>query len=391
MFTRLFALATVITFPIGAHAATFTVTNTNAAGTGSLRQAILDANSNAGADLVAFNIAAGGLTILPTNALPMLTDPVTIDGSTQPGYVGVPLIEIVGTNAGANANGWLVASSNCVLRALAINAFRGDAIQITNGLNSRVEGCYLGVGRDGFTRRGNRDAGVRLAGVSYGNPTTGNNVIGGEPTAAHNLISANRYGIWLQDTTNNVILGNTIGTDATGAFDVGNTNMGIFFYNQADFNLVGGTNAGARNLISGNGEDQEQYTGDGIRLDSCNSNAVFGNFIGVNAAGTAAIPNGEHGVNIQYGAGNLIGGAGLGQSNLISGNLVHGVNLGGFGEATAARSYSGTPAPLPSGKHRVSWTATVPNIDGFTGEVLSGYNYLDARLRLQSARGKRDQ
>lgn len=48
-------------------------------------------------------------------------------------------------------------------------------------------------------------------------------------------------------------------------------------------------------------------------------------------------------------------------------------------------------APLPSGKHRVSWTATVPNIDGFTGEVLSGYNYLDARLRLQSARGKRDQ
>lgn len=48
-------------------------------------------------------------------------------------------------------------------------------------------------------------------------------------------------------------------------------------------------------------------------------------------------------------------------------------------------------APLPSGRHRVSWTATVQNIDGSTGEVLSGYTHLDARLRLQSSRGKHDQ
>ena len=48
-------------------------------------------------------------------------------------------------------------------------------------------------------------------------------------------------------------------------------------------------------------------------------------------------------------------------------------------------------APLPSGRHRVSWTATAQNIDGSTGEVLSGYTHLDARLRLQSSRGKHDQ
>ena len=73
--------------------ATFTVINTNAAGDGSLYQAILDANASVGADLIAFNIPSGGLTIRPTNALPVITEPVTLDGSTQPGYSGAPLID----------------------------------------------------------------------------------------------------------------------------------------------------------------------------------------------------------------------------------------------------------------------------------------------------------
>src|SRR5690349_5719531 len=87
--------------------ATFTVTNTDDSGLGSLRQAILDANAAAsGTDTIAFNITGGGVhTIRPTSPLPTLTDIAVIDGTTQPGYAGVPLIELNGSGAGSTANG----------------------------------------------------------------------------------------------------------------------------------------------------------------------------------------------------------------------------------------------------------------------------------------------
>src|SRR5262245_56776486 len=66
--------------------ATFVVTNVNNPGAGSLRQAILDANSSSGADTITFNIPGSGVhTIAPTSALPNITEAVTIDGYTQPG------------------------------------------------------------------------------------------------------------------------------------------------------------------------------------------------------------------------------------------------------------------------------------------------------------------
>src|SRR5260370_22422906 len=72
---------------------TFTVINTNDSGPGSLRQAILDANANAGPDTIRFSISSGPQAIAPLSPLPTITDPVTIDGTTQPGYSGAPLIE----------------------------------------------------------------------------------------------------------------------------------------------------------------------------------------------------------------------------------------------------------------------------------------------------------
>lgn len=223
---------TLLAFPLGAHAATFTVTNTAPAGAGSLRQALLDANAGAGPDTIAFAIASGPQTIAPTNALPVITDTVTIDGSTQPGFASAPLIEIVGTNAGSFVNGLVIATNNCVIRSLAINQFRGDAyftgdaIQITNGTASRVEGCYLGIARDGLTKAGNSGAGVRIGNPNYyAVLVTSSNVGGGAAAAAaHNLISGNGYGVYIVDAADNSVLGNTIGTDLTGTVDVGNTN-----------------------------------------------------------------------------------------------------------------------------------------------------------------------
>jgi len=73
-------------------ATTFLVTSTNDSGPGSLRQAILDANANAGSDLITFNIGSGLKTITLLSKLPGISDPVVIDGTTQPGFAGTPLM-----------------------------------------------------------------------------------------------------------------------------------------------------------------------------------------------------------------------------------------------------------------------------------------------------------
>src|SRR5438309_10287292 len=84
--------------------ATFTVVNTlDNSNPGSLRRAILDANATTGLDTIAFSIGSGTKTIALTSALPPVTDPVVIDGTTQPGFAGDPLIVVSGTGAGATA------------------------------------------------------------------------------------------------------------------------------------------------------------------------------------------------------------------------------------------------------------------------------------------------
>ena len=353
MFTRIFLPIIILaTTEASALATTFTVTSTNDSGAGSLRQAMLDANANAGADTIVFNIASGGTTIAPANPLPTITNTVTIDGATQPGYSNAPVVEISGAGIVTNAAvGFLIAADNCVIRALAINRFRGDAyttgdaIQITNGFGSRVLGCYLGLARNGVTVAGNSGAGVRIGHPYYSSgPITSNNVVGDGTLAGRNLVSGNGYGIYVNNSPSNSIQGNFVGTDLTGNVAAGNTNAGVTLYNSfTTDNLVGGTNAAQRNLISGN---NRTYYDDGIFIQGTYSNAVYGNYIGVNVTGTAAIPNGKHGVNVQFGAGNLIGGPAAGQGNLISGNGVHGVNLGYFNNSFA---YNGTPKPLDSG------------------------------------------
>ena len=101
-----------------AQAATFTVDSTGDGGdsntgdgicndgTGNctLRAAIEQANASAGADVIHFDIGGGGVqTITPGSSLTFVMDPVTIDGTTQPGFAGSPIIELDGSGAGAGA------------------------------------------------------------------------------------------------------------------------------------------------------------------------------------------------------------------------------------------------------------------------------------------------
>src|ERR1044072_9734422 len=102
--------------------ASFTVTNVNDSGPGSLRQAILDANSNDGTDLINFSIGTGVPTIPPLSSLPSIVGRVTIDGTTQPGYAGTPIIEIEGSQAG-NTPGLVIFGGVTRIRRLVMNRF----------------------------------------------------------------------------------------------------------------------------------------------------------------------------------------------------------------------------------------------------------------------------
>ena len=102
-----------LTVTSGGGGTTFVVINTNDAGSGSLRQALLDANATAGIDSINFNIpGTGPFTITPLSPLPTVTGPVNINATTQPGYAGSPIVGLNGVGGrrqGARAlhlTGW---------------------------------------------------------------------------------------------------------------------------------------------------------------------------------------------------------------------------------------------------------------------------------------------
>src|SRR3954452_7414020 len=129
----------------GAQAATFSVVNTLDSGAGSLRQAILNANGAAGADSISFDTVAltgpGLQTITLATALPQITGPLTIDGTTQPDYAGTPLINIHGNSLGGNVLD--VANGGVILRGPKISGSTGTAINLSNADNSALQGLDL--------------------------------------------------------------------------------------------------------------------------------------------------------------------------------------------------------------------------------------------------------
>ena len=266
------------------------VTNTNTSGEGSLRQAILDSNSDTtDVDRIVFNIpGAGPRTIAPTSALPTITAPVIIDGTTQPGYAGVPLIELTGTNAGANVNGLSILVGNTTVRGLAINRFTSAGIIISNGINNVIEANYVGTTVNGSAAAPNQ-TGIDVR--------TSNNRIGGTTAAARNVVSGNTStGVSISSSTGNVVQGNYLGLNAAGTAAIPNV-FGASIFGGGS-NVIGGTDAGARNIISGN------IVGVGLQNTATTPNLVLGNYIGLNAAGTSAVPNTSHGVQFSGAATN---------------------------------------------------------------------------------------
>ncbi len=327
---------------------------------GSLRAAIVQANlaatgTAATPDVVDFNIpatdsgyqsATGSYTIQPPTGLPLIFDTMIIDGSSQPGYVGSPIIVLSGSQTVGTVNGICFVGGNSTLNALVVNQFKDSGVALESNGGDTVTGCYIGTDVTGAVAEGNDFCGIYMAGES-----DSNNVVGGESfnnsetgllAGAGNLISGNVHSILVDGSNSNVIEGNYIGTDATGTQPLGN-HEGPWFLDGSSDNTIGGVSShdgngkltGLGNLIAGN-----DYWG--INLDSTfsdggadSANTVQGNFIGTDVTGTLALPNGtgdsslsngHEGIDIFGGSSfNLIGGTTQGTGNVISGNAMGGI------------------------------------------------------------------
>ena len=246
---------------------TFTVTNTNDSGLGSLRQAILDANANPGLDTIQFAIPGSGVqTITPSSPLDGITDPVFIDGYSQPG---------------ASANTLAVGDNAVILIKIDAGAF-----------NPAID---LAPGSGGSTIRG-----LAMAG------TTGPLVL---------IVSPN-----------NVVTGNFIGVDTDGSTVV-STSLGVEV-NFQNGTVIGGTDPAARNVMASTGGDLIQADGNGT--------VIQGNYLGLNAAGTAGIGAQQRTIDIEVGDTVMIGGSAPGAANVIGTWSVRAVQLGEAGAFNAS-------------------------------------------------------
>ena len=299
---------------------TFIVTNTADVGPGSLRQAILDSNANPDMDMIAFNIPATGVqTINPLSPLPTVTDPVVIDGYTQPGSNpntlsdgddAVLLIEINGSSTPWGSDMLTISAGKSAVRGLVINRFTGCGI--THGERGQPDRRQLHRHRPtGYLYFDNPQCGVLI-------DSSSNNRIGRAEAKARNLISGNFYGVYiLGSASGNRVEGNFIGTDSSGRGELGNRH-GVTV-NNASGNTIGGADASARNVISAN-------FCNGINLlgPRATGNNVWGNFIGTRADGLGLLGNGWHGVSIDSLASNNQIGGSSSTGNRIATNGFHG-------------------------------------------------------------------
>ena len=200
---------------------TFLVSNTGDSGPGSLRQAILDSNHAVGAtNTIDFDISGTGVqTIVPLSSLPAITNPVLIDGFSQPGYSGTPLIELSGSQAGGG-DGLTITGSNVTVRGLDINNFlQGAGIHITGtgATGDWIYGNFLGTDPTGTQAEPNNE-GVEIDGGASGN-LIGTNGDGVNDAAERNLLSGNLFvGVWItgQGTDGNAVAGNSSGPTSRG-------------------------------------------------------------------------------------------------------------------------------------------------------------------------------
>jgi streptogramin lyase len=222
-----------------------------------------------------------------------------------------------------------------------ISGNRQDGLGLVDATNVTVFGNTIGLASSvisatsGFGNAGN---GITVNTSSSG--ASSSNLIGGTTPAARNVVSGNQtYGIAIVGASDslNQIAGNYVGVSADGMTAVQNNVSGIIIVGSS-MNTVGGSVAGAGNLVSGNG----LY---GIQIDAgSNDNSVWGNFVGTDQTGLNPLPNQSDGVLIANATSNQIGGTAPNESNVISGNDANGVRI--FGSLATGNQVAGNDIGL---------------------------------------------
>ena len=184
---------------------------------------------------------------------------------------------------------------------------------IDGSSNVLVQGNFVGLTASGTSTLSDNGNGVSIF-------SSAGNTVGGTASGAGNVIGGHAFdGVVIDQANGNVVQGNKIGTDPTGTVSLANAAGVLLGFGGAANNLIGGSAAGAGNLISGN-------YGDGILVvtNLGPGNSIQGNEIGTDITGTTYLSNDGNGVNIQA-SGVTVGGAAAGAGNLISGNSQNGV------------------------------------------------------------------
>ena len=360
-------------------AADFTVTNTDDSGAGSLRQAITDANGTLGADMILFAIpGTGQKTITLLSSLPAITETVTIDGGNN----GVATNRVEITGAGALSTGLDLegaAANGSAVRNLVINGFTSRQILLISAGSCVIQGNFIGLDATGSSTGTGNGGGIEaFASVGV--------LIGGADPAERNVIGANAAAaIEISGNGSCTIQGNYIGLDVSGTTRIGSpfaaisvnnasatvggtgpgegnvivANVGVTFSGnpalirsggsvQGNFigtdatgmialNLGGGTGVqvlhatgvviNGGNVISGNGTGLA-INSNGVSGTSSENTTVQGNFVGLAADGVTPLGNSGVGIDLFISPGNVIGGTGAGEGNVIAFNGSHGVQVG---------------------------------------------------------------
>ena len=250
--------------------------------------------------------------------LPTITDQITIDGTTQPGFAGSPLIELSGANAAAGSNGLVVNAQDSVIRGLIVNRWTGSGIVLQGPAAISVVGSWIGTASDGTTAAGNeqrhpdpdfraphrRNDGGRTQRHLGQHDRREHRILDGPRQRGHRQLHRDRSDRHARRSE----------TRACGVLVDG------------EANVIGGPGTGNGNVISGNDQAGVLLTG------GATANSVLGNIIGVNASGTGALGNGigvQVGVNTDGTAStNFIGGVNAGEGNEIAFSTTIGVMVG---------------------------------------------------------------
>jgi CSLREA domain-containing protein len=342
-------------------------------------------SSNGANGIAIINTAAtfGGGTVIQGNYIGTDITGTLARGNT---FSGIYLVE-----TSNNTIGGLTAGSRNVISDNDVGVFiREQDVPEKSATSNLVQGNLIGTNAAGTGALGNKNDGVRIWDAS-------GNTVGGTTAAARNVISANgfvdvdRHGVMIyqsaapsETTANNLVRGNYIGTDINGTADLGNDGAGVYV-SSVSGNFVGGSVAGAGNVISGNG-----WVGIYVvnELRPTTGNFIQGNRIGTNAAGTAALGNAAAGILFSDADDNDIGGTTANEANLISGNF-RGMNLTSSDGNTIQRNLIGTDITgllaIPNANDGILVTQSLSNQIGSAGNGNRiGFNSIGINLITQS-------